>query len=468
MKLKTLILAMSLITGVIAFAGPFDELNVPQNDGSKYGSDSVTCVMNLSLYREFYKQWKASKYKNSAIEDAQKPWRWVYNNCPKASENIYVDGVKMINFRIKKEKDKNIKKGLIDTLLSIYDRRIEYFPIHYRTKKQQKGMILGRKGVDLYKLDPANNYIAASKILKESIDLDGVHAKGPVFIYYFRTITKMAKKGDSDTASVVDAYDLISDYVDENIDKYEKLGKQKKVEEWNNIKGNIENTFEPFANCTDLVRIYQKKYDEDATNIDLLKKITKLLDKKDCQESELYFNATVSLYKLEPSPEAAYLIGKIMLKEGKYNECIPYMEEAIKMENTKRAYQALIFLASDYQSLNNFPKARAIAYKAIKLDPSLGKPYVMIGDMYAASASDCGNDELTKKVAFWAAVDKYKKAKTVEPDLTAAMNKKINIYRQHFPPTELLFFHNLNEGDSYKVECWINENTTIRAAKKIK
>ncbi len=29
----------------------------------KYGADSVKCVMELSLYREFYKQWKASKYK---------------------------------------------------------------------------------------------------------------------------------------------------------------------------------------------------------------------------------------------------------------------------------------------------------------------------------------------------------------------------------------------------------------------
>ena len=85
--------------------------------------------------------------------------------------------------------------------------------------------------------------------------------------------------------------------------------------------------------------------------------------------------------------------------------------------------------------------------------------------MYAASASDCGSDELTKKVTYWAAVDKYKKAKSVEPDLAAAMNKKIKAYQAHFPPTELLFFHNLNEGDSYKIECWINENTTIRAAK---
>jgi len=216
----------------------------------------------------------------------------------------------------------------------------------------------------------------------------------------------MAQKGDSDTAAVVDAYDMISDYIDANINKYEKLQKTKSTEEWLNIKGNIENTFEPFANCTDLVRIYQKKYDANPEDIDLLKKITKLLDKKNCHESELYFKTTVSLYDLSPSPESAYLIGKMMLKEGRYNKAIPYLKEAIKMENIDKAYKATIFLAENYQSLNQFQKARTIALNAAKLKPTEGKPYIIIGDMYAASARDCGNDDLTKKVAYWAAVDK--------------------------------------------------------------
>jgi len=466
MKLKALIITLSMITGIMSFASGPSELTLPQDDGSKYGTDSVNCVMNLSLYREFYKQWKQSKYKNNSITDAMKSWRWVFSNCPRATENIYVDGVRMVTYKIKKEKDVAVKEMLIDTLMKVYDQRIEYFPYkHGTTNVPQEGKILGRKGVDYYKFDPAKNYLKTNEILGRAIELDKGNAKGPVYVYYFRTVTKMAQKGDSDTAAVVDAYDMISDYVDANISKYVKAGNSKKEEEWLNIKGNIENTFEPFANCTDLVRIYKKKYDATPEDIDLLNKITKLLDKKNCQESQLYFEATVALYKLSPSPESAYLIGKMMLKEEKYNEAVPYLEEAIKMENTDRAYKALIFLAEDFQSLNKFQKARTIALKAAKLKPTEGKPYIIIGDMYAASAKDCGNDELTRKVAYWAAVDKYKKAKAVESDLAASMAKRISSYQQHFPATELLFFHNLNEGDSYVVECWINETTTVRAAK---
>ena len=43
----------------------------------KWGSDSVTCITNLSLYREYYKQ---KNYKDALT------LRWVYLNCPQSRE----------------------------------------------------------------------------------------------------------------------------------------------------------------------------------------------------------------------------------------------------------------------------------------------------------------------------------------------------------------------------------------------
>ena len=61
---------------------------------NKYGEDSVNCVINLSLYREYYKQ------KN--YDDAINPWRWVYNNCPSSSGNIFKNGPTLIKYLMKK------------------------------------------------------------------------------------------------------------------------------------------------------------------------------------------------------------------------------------------------------------------------------------------------------------------------------------------------------------------------------
>ncbi len=466
MKAKMLILILGLSLGFSVMAvGQTDSSNLLQQDngGSKYGKDSATCVMNLSLYREFYRQWKNSKYKNSAINDALKPWRWCFNNCPRSSENMYIDGAKMTKYRIRKASD-NKKQELIDTLMMCYDHRIKYFPYRYGTTKLQKGYLLGRKGMALYQANP-QAYDQVYKILKQSIDIEKGKSTGAVLIYYFRSVTKMANNGKLDTLAIVDAYDQISDYIDANLKKFKQMNNERKVKLWESFKGNIESTFEPYAKCSDLVRIYGKKFDTTPNDVELLKKIIALLDKKKCIESPLYFNASVNLYKAEPTPASAYLIGKILLSKKKYKEAIPYLKDAIKMEDKDKVDEVYMYLASAYHALNNNIEARKMALDAIKVNPHDGNAYILIGDMYAESANKCGDNDLTKKVAYWAAVDKYIQAKKADPELTDAMNKRIAIYKAHFPTTETLFFYNMKVGDKYKVPCWINEETTVRASK---
>ena len=153
------------------------------------------------------------------------------------------------------------------------------------------------------------------------------------------------------------------------------------------------------------------------------------------------------------------------MQQERYKEAIPYMEDATEMDDKEKVDDAYIFLAEVHRALDNFPKARQMALKAIELNPGWGQPYLFIGDLYAMSAKKCGNNDLTKKVAYWAAVDKYLKAKRVDPELTDLANKRVRTYSAYFPGAEVIFFYNLSEGESYKVECWINETTKVRAAK---
>jgi tetratricopeptide (TPR) repeat protein len=179
----------------------------------------------------------------------------------------------------------------------------------------------------------------------------------------------------------------------------------------------------------------------------------------------LYFEAVVALHHSDASPESAFLIGKMLINQERFKEAIPYMEEATKMADLEKADDAFIYLAKTYRALNRLPESRKNALKAAELNPTWGEPYAFIGDLYVMSATKCGDNDLTKKVAYWTAVDMYRKAKQVEPSITDEMNKKINLYKVYFPPTELLFFYGINEGDSYTVGCWINRETKVRAAK---
>jgi tetratricopeptide (TPR) repeat protein len=419
--------------------------------GSRYGSDSVTCIMNISLYREFFKQWKASDYKNETIHDIIGPWRWVFQNCPKGTQNTYIDGVKIVSWLIESAQDEALKNKYIDTLMMVYDQRIVYFG--------KEGYVLGRKGVDLATYRPTDTE-EIYKDLKKSVELEGENTAGPVLIYYMKAAINMAKEGKADSSIIFDAYDVSSEVIDQN------LKKDADNPDWKAIQSNIELILEPFATCPDLVSIYRKKFDATPDDLDLLKKITKILDEKNCHEDPLYFEATKKLYELEPSPASAYLIGKMLLNEGKYAEAIEYLKETEKLEDSKSVEKSYMYIAHAYRALNNFPAARTYALKVASMNPNNGEPYILIGDMYAESAKSCGDNELTTRVAFWAAVDKYITARQVDPTVADEADKKIATYSMYFPPIATIFFYTLKEGDTYRVECWINEDTKIRAAKQ--
>jgi len=425
-------------------------------ESSKYGTDSVTCVMNNSLYYEFFKQWKQSNYKNEAWVDAVAPWRWVFKNCPKSTINIYLHGEKILDKLIKTETDKGKKDKLIDTLMMMYDKRIQCF--------NKEGYVLGKKGVDLYKLRPSA-YEEAYNILKKSVNLEKNKSNGPTLIYYFRAAEKMVKAGKAEKIILVDIYDKTSEIIDFNIKKYQAENNQRKVTNWENIKGNIELSFEPYATCEDLISIYTIKFNETPNDVDLLKKITKILDKKKCTDSDLFFQATENLHNAQPTAKSAELMGKMYIMKEDYKIAADYLIQSVELcEDDNDKADVHYLLANVYFQLKKYVSARNHCYEAIKLRPNNGKPYILIGDMYVASAKSCGDNDLTSKVAYWPAVDKYIKAKNIDPSVADIAKTKINTYSQYFPVKETIFFYDLNEGDTYFVECWINENTKVRTS----
>lgn len=453
--MKTRFISILLIFSFIA--GLSFSNRLAAQEGGKFGAtpeDSVKCIMNLSLYTEFFKQWKSSGYKNNSVNDAFKPWQEVLKTCPGARLGTYVDGVKMLNYYIKKETDKAKKEAYIDSLMSLYDMRIKYF--------DKEGFVLGRKGVSLYSMR-ITDYEKAYDILKRSVELEGNKSYPDVLVFFMRATKKMIDEGKASEDIIFDNYDLSSKIIEYNLEA--NKGDERKLSNWENVRGNIDLIFEPFATCEAIIKIYTPKFAENPEDIKMLQKLTKLLDRKKCTEDQLYFDATVKLYELEPSSESAYLIGKMLMKNQEYAEAIDYLKEGENLESSDDRADCFLYIAECYRTLKNYSSARSYALKSASERPTDGNPYIMIGDMYASSSSSCGNNELEKKSVYWVAVDKYYIAKQVDPEIADVANDRIRSYSIYFPPKEDIFFHNLNEGDEYLVECWINEKTTIRAAK---
>jgi len=118
-------------------------------------------------------------------------------------------------------------------------------------------------------------------------------------------------------------------------------------------------------------------------------------------------------------------------------------------------------LGSSYAKKGQYSNARGAALKAVEAKPGWGAPYLLIGGLYARSYNDCGTNEIEKAGAAWAAVDVYALAKK-DPDSAESAQKMINTLYKYFPEKGVAFMASVKEGDSYKVECWIQRNTTVR------
>jgi tetratricopeptide (TPR) repeat protein len=458
-----------LIMSLPLFAQNYDEQGfaIPNSiKGPRYGlgEDSVACVTQLSLYRENYRQWRSSNFQNEAIKYTIDSWRYVLLQCPLASQNTYIDGSKIVEYLYNEAETPELKQSYVDTLMFMYDRRIMTFG--------NEGFVLGRKAAELLAYQP-DEYEKAYKILNRSVEKSGPESESAIAFYYFMTTVRMVRESGADSTIVFDNYDIAMSIIERNI-------KNLKVEIENNpaeadkneriLKGyesalnNIENLFEPFATCENLNAIYTKKFNENPDDIEMIKKLISSFDRKDCTPP-LYYSAVEKLYELEPSPEAALNLGKMYYRLEQHSKAIPFLQDASNgHDDDEIKADAFYILADIYRIQRNYTASRSNALRVTELRPGDGKPWILIGDLYAMSAASCGDNPVTSKAAFWAAVDKYQRARSVDESVASTANSRIATYTASFPTTENLFFYGFNKGDSYKVECWINETTTIRSS----
>ena len=405
----------------------------------KYGLDEERCKENLSMFREYYKQ------KNYV--DALNPWRWAFINCPASSGNIYKNGPKIIKEKIKLDKEN--KSAYIDTLLMIFDQRVEYFG--------KKGYVLGLKGYELILLDKSRSEEALG-YLEESIKIEQNNSSVQAVYGYMKAMVNLEKTGLKTKNNVLEAYVLISEIIDYNI-----INETKAKKNFVKYAQKIADLFTPYANCEDLVLLYSKKIDTQTNDIGLLKRITQLLNNKECTDSDLFFNVTKRLYDLEPSSSSAYLLSKMSVSRNNSHEAIMYAKKAIEIEediNIQAKYY--LALADSYRSKGSFSLAREAVFNALEIRNGWGEAYINLGNIYIAGAKSCG-DDFQNQTVYWIAIDAFKEA-LLDPETKLRASKSINTYSKYFPTKENCFFNGLTSGSNYFIECWINKNTIVRTS----
>ena len=158
MKIKVLLLAFGC--SMMSF-GAYAQKGVDTGTPFGSGEDSVRCITNISLFVPYA---KAGNFK-----DAYEFWYQAYTECPGAHKDIYLYGVRIMDWKINTEKDPAKKAALIDDLMKVYDTRVKYFG---NDRKYGKDWIIARMAADYIRLkgdnaDPKVYYAWLGEVINE-------------------------------------------------------------------------------------------------------------------------------------------------------------------------------------------------------------------------------------------------------------------------------------------------------------
>ncbi len=422
-------------------------------DDSKYGAtpeDQQKCKENISLYREFRDQ--------KDYASAYEPWKEAVTICPKSALSLYTDGAKFLKSRIKASKVVAERDVMIDSLMWVYDMRMEHFG--------DSGKVMGYKGVDIFtiKKDP----ILAYQTFKIGVGKTKEKTVAAIIDLYYRSMFEALKEEKVTKTEMLEEYLVLSEYVSIGMSK----AKESRKESFAKVKSNLDEIFVLIATCEDIEAIAKERFEAAPNDLDNVKKLMKILAKRDCTDGDIFTKVAARLNELDPSHESAYALSLSMLKKANYSDALKYSKQAIELAGeslddlTKLDYY--LAAASAAIGAGQASTAASFARKALTIDSNNGKAYLLIGDAIAMSAPNCGDDEVMKKAGYWLAVDYYQKAKSKDANVAAAANSKISAYSKRFPDKKLLFQYQYMDSsgnlkkDPVKIGCWINESTIPR------
>ena len=447
-SVKFLLTAALSIMGMASFAQDLEQFNSPAF--AKYG-DTAEARRENYLNLTFLKE----SISNRDYDAATDYFKSLVENCPTASENIFVHGTTLYKNKIARAKSVAEKRGYVDSLLWVYDLRNTYFGDH---ATRGTVYILDRKARELLTYDPSDRE-GIRKAFNEAIDAAVAKtgkADPELVAIYFKALCDDYKNDEVSTAEVLENYERLSPMFDGiPADKEEH---RTAFEACFGLSG--------AASCENLEDLFGKKLAADPNNEVLLGQAVSLMSRANC-DSDFFFNTAEKYYQVKPSSETALFLAQGFQNRKEYDKAITYLREALNSEqNPDERVKLFVRIAVIELAAQHYSSSASAAAQAIEIDPANGYAYLIQANAYAMGSAGCG-DDLSRGASFWVAYDTMLKAVQnldSEPDKKADAEQSLSRFRRSFPTQEECFFNELKEGSSYTVNCGVarGKSTVVR------
>ena len=438
-----------------------------------FAQQDEECMTNLSIFSEYVK----SKNYDAAYE----PWMKVRNKCPKFNDAIYKYGEKILKDKIKKSASGE-KTGYVNDLIKLWDEYQVNFP-----NKVKKGDLMSKVGQLMYNQKEALSKSDSEifEVFDNAYKTDAKTFTNPKALYtYFKTMIALYDAGQKPASELFTKYDEISEKVESEVKNYttklnkyvtmeaneEALGskdKQRKksyesyLRGYSQISKGMDADLGTRANCTNLVPLYNKDFEENKHNGVWLKRAVNRMAAKDCTSDPLFFKLVNAYHNTSPSADTAYYLGFLKDKEGRTSEAISFYNQAIDLETDNYEKAKILYkIGSKLKKSGKYSQARSYYRKALSANPSMGKVHLVIAQMYAKSANNCGTDNFSKRAMYWLAAQETRKAGRVDANLKSTASKQAANYEAKAPQKSEIFSSG-KSGQTISFSCWVGGSVKV-------
>ena len=426
-------------------------------------------------YRDFIKR--------EDYDGAFAQWQKAFDLAPAADglrDDHYVDGVAIYKHKFQQATDDEKKKEFMEKAVALYDQAIQCYldkAIQIPNCNEQAcinrtvGLLYGQKAYDLF-YTFNSPYSATREALDNAIKYAGKDNLYTIFMPYATIAVYEFQKGRMQKEEVRDVYDILNEIADFNVENNQDYGEyfQQAKDAMNGKFAEIESEI---FDCAYFKQKLEPEYRANPENLDVLKYVYNKLTQEGCDKEDPFLVELSARYEKFAAEENARRMAefeeanpsfaaKRLYDEGNYSEAINKYREAIDQEtdDTKKGEYWFAIASIQFRKMDQLSTARESAYKAARLKENWGRPYMLIGEMYAQSSRNCGDDAFERGLAVIAAINKWSQARSVDPDVSDEASDLISRYSKYKPPKEDIFQRGA-DGKSYKVGCWIGETVTV-------
>jgi len=389
----------------------------------------------------------------------------------------------MLDEFIKKSEGES-KNAYQKDLLKLYDEWLINFPAY--NGRSIVGQIMSNKAQKMidYKLASKSEIFT---LFEDAYQTDPLSFDDPKPLYsYFKTYFELYKDGENDITlnQIFNKYEELSERYNSIIDEYSKqidiiINKEnsgialtsreksnKRVFGINSTASsiylrNFNAIIAKESTCENLIPLYRKNLEENKTNPVWLNRAASRMDSKECSDDPLFVELVELLHNLNPSANSAYYLGLLNDKKGNNQEALNFYNESIELEtdNIKKA-RISYKIATKFKNTKQFSKSRSYAKAALEYQPSMGRAYLLISNLYASSANNCGTTQFEKRAVYWLAAKEARKAASVDPTIRRTAVKTAESYEGR-APTKTDIFTEGNQGTNITFSCWIRRSVKV-------